>query len=180
MKIQAAVVGAALVVGCGAGNTEAPPSAREEKPAEPPSAREEKLAEPPASEVSGDTETREPPSAEPRRIKQITVERPTPKAPSEDGSFSGGHITWMVNEHLDAIVACYKTAFKDSPGVAGRILYDWTVTSDGSVTGVRVRETTMNHQPLETCIADIIRSWHFSPAPVKEAVITYPFLFREQ
>jgi len=76
------------------------------------------------------------------------------------------------------VQACYEKALLANPGLGGRIVFDWTVTSTGKVKGVRVRSSTLGSAKVASCIAGKIRRWKFPKPEGGDVTVTFPFLFR--
>jgi hypothetical protein len=94
------------------------------------------------------------------------------------GKLSREDVTRVINAHFNAIQACYERALMSDPGLNGRIVFDWTVTTTGAVKGVRVRSSTLGNPKVADCISSLIKGWKFPKPEGGEVVITYPFLFR--
>ena len=94
------------------------------------------------------------------------------------GSLSKEDISRVVNSNIHAVQACYEKALLRNPGLSGRIVFDWTVKSDGRVSGVRVRSSTLGNSDVSSCISTKIKKWKFPRPKGGEVIITYPFLFR--
>jgi outer membrane biosynthesis protein TonB len=94
------------------------------------------------------------------------------------GNLSRDEITRVVNEHIYQIQACYERALMSKPGLAGKIVFDWTVNLKGRVSGVRVRSSSLGSPEVATCISGLIRGWKFTSPVGGDVIVTYPFLFR--
>jgi len=94
------------------------------------------------------------------------------------GSLSREQVSAVIRKHTRRVQACYEKQLVKNPGLAGRIVFEWTVRTNGSTEGVRVRSSSMQNTQVADCIGDLIKGWTF-PEPDGGAVtITYPFLFR--
>jgi len=94
------------------------------------------------------------------------------------GRLSRAEVSRVVNSHIHAIQACYERALMSTPGLSGRVVFDWTVKTNGRVKGVRVRSSTVGSRKVTTCISNLIKKWKFPRPQGGEVTITYPFLFR--
>jgi outer membrane biosynthesis protein TonB len=94
------------------------------------------------------------------------------------GSLSRADVLKVINKHFHAVQACYERALMQTPNLSGRIAFDWTVSTSGSVKGVRVRSSTLGNPKVANCISSLIKRWKFPRPKGGEAVITFPFLFR--
>ncbi len=95
-----------------------------------------------------------------------------------EGSLSRSEVTRVVNSHIHEIQACYERSLINNPDISGRIVFDWTVTPEGGVTGVRVRSSTLGSSEVASCISALIKKWKFTQPEGGEVTVTYPFLFR--
>ena len=94
------------------------------------------------------------------------------------GNLSRDEVTRVVNEHIHQIQACYERSLMSKPGLAGKIVFDWTVNLKGRVSGVRVRSSSLGSPEVADCISKLIRGWKFTSPVGGDVIITYPFLFR--
>lgn len=108
------------------------------------------------------------------------------KAPTRAVSTSGGQcdravIQRVVGEHMAAVQNCYERALLTSPGLNGKIVFDWTIGPGGGVTGARQAQSTMASPAVASCVLAMIRTWNFAPCPIGgPVVVRYPFVFRPQ
>jgi hypothetical protein len=94
------------------------------------------------------------------------------------GKLSRADVMRVINSHIGQVQACYEKALLNNPSLGGRIVFDWTVTSKGTVTGVRVRSSTLGSAKVASCIASRIKRWKFPKPEGGDVTITFPFLFR--
>lgn len=93
------------------------------------------------------------------------------------GSLPDAVVMGVVRRHAREVRACYESAFANEPGLGGRIVVEWTIARDGSVSAVSVATDTVGSASMRNCIADEIRRWTF-PAPDGGAMrVTFPFVF---
>ena len=90
------------------------------------------------------------------------------------GSLDKSIIRRYIRRKLTAVRYCYEKRLKLDPKLAGTITADFTVSSDGSVTIVKV--AGMGDETLEACVAAQIRSIRFPKTNSNDLVrIRYPF-----
>ena len=94
------------------------------------------------------------------------------------GSLSREQISRVVNENIHEIQGCYERRLMSDNTLGGRIVFDWTVTAQGSVSQVRVRSSTVSDSKVADCISGLIKAWRFEKPAGGEVIVTFPFLFR--
>ncbi len=108
------------------------------------------------------------------------VVREPPKATiSIRGGMSREAVLQVVNTHLDEIRDCYERELLHSPGLAGKIVLEWLIREDGSVSYAKVAFTNIGHSSdLHLCVQAQVTAWKFpKPTDGHEVVVTFPFLF---
>jgi hypothetical protein len=108
------------------------------------------------------------------------VVREPPKATiSIRGGMSREAVLQVVNAHLDEIRDCYERELLHSPGLTGKIVLEWLIREDGSVSYAKVAFTNIGHSSdLHLCVQAQVTAWKFPrPTDGHEVVVTFPFLF---
>ena len=83
-----------------------------------------------------------------------------------------------MHNHEEEIRSCYAQALAVDKTLAGRIVMQWTISPDGSVNEVSVKESTLNHTGMEESMKASILQWRFPMPRDKEPVhVEYPFVF---
>ncbi len=82
-----------------------------------------------------------------------------------------------INAHLHEVSSCYERALLKEPGLAGKIVLEWQITTSGSVGFAKTKSSTMRSSAVEGCILNSLKTWRFPPAKGAGVVITYPFMF---
>jgi pSer/pThr/pTyr-binding forkhead associated (FHA) protein len=96
------------------------------------------------------------------------------------GILDRGAIQKVVNAHMSQIQRCYESQLLRNPGLAGKIVFDWVISTSGTVSSARQVRSSMRSPAVATCILAQIRTWRF-PKPVGGNVnVRYPFVFRIQ
>ena len=81
---------------------------------------------------------------------------------------------------MHQVQACYERQLITSPGLSGKVVFDWVITPSGSVGLARQVRSSMRSPLVSSCILALIRTWRF-PKPVGGSVnVRYPFVFRVQ
>lgn len=77
-----------------------------------------------------------------------------------------------------AIYADYRRALKDKPGLAGKVIVEFTIEPSGSVTGVDVKSTELTDAAFLGALKSQIEALQFPAEPVRQMVAKYPIDFR--
>lgn len=85
-----------------------------------------------------------------------------------------------IRQYRGALVACYETALKRTPTLAGKITLKFTIGKVGKVTQVEVEVDTMHDEDVKQCIIDHAQSWRFPPPKSGNDAVqfSYPFIFQ--
>ncbi|UCE04877.1 MAG: AgmX/PglI C-terminal domain-containing protein [bacterium] len=82
------------------------------------------------------------------------------KTGSKASARKAEHVTRVVLAHNRAIQDCYKQALKKHPALKGKVVVRFSVTPDGGVDLVKVIKSTIDYEPMLTCIVNRIRRWN--------------------
>jgi hypothetical protein len=93
------------------------------------------------------------------------------------GSIDKEAVAKVINAHLHEVSSCYERALLKTPGLAGKIVLEWQITTSGSVGTARTKSSTMQSAAVESCILTVLKQWQFPAARGAGVVITYPFMF---
>lgn len=94
------------------------------------------------------------------------------------GELSKSDVLAVIGAHQRAFNRCYEKELMTSPGLSGKITFQWTITPDGKVSAASQQTSTMSNTAVSTCVLGIIRSMKF-PKPTGGSVqVVYPFIFR--
>ncbi|NTX61502.1 AgmX/PglI C-terminal domain-containing protein [Myxococcus sp. CA051A] len=107
-----------------------------------------------------------------------TVTRATARSiASTQGTVDREAVARVINSHLNEVHGCYERALLKDPGLAGKVVLEWTIGANGRVAAAKTKSSTLRNASVEACILTNLKSWTF-PAPKGGVVIiTYPFLF---
>lgn len=85
----------------------------------------------------------------------------------------------VVGQHSDAIENCYKRESRLNPNMKGSVTAQFTISTEGRVTDVRIVDSSLNNKNVETCISRRIRSWRFDPIDKADGDVTarYKWIF---
>ncbi|MCP3139000.1 AgmX/PglI C-terminal domain-containing protein [Pyxidicoccus xibeiensis] len=107
-----------------------------------------------------------------------TVTRATARSiASTQGTVDREAVARVINSHLNEVHGCYERALLKNPGLAGKVVLEWTIGAAGRVVAAKTKSSTLSNAAVEACILSSLKGWTF-PAPKGGVVIiTYPFLF---
>ncbi len=94
------------------------------------------------------------------------------------GELSKDEIQRVINSHVGEIQYCYEKQLRTNSGLAGRVVLEWTVSTAGSVSVVKVATSSLASNDATKCMMDRVKTWKF-PKPRGNGAITivYPFVF---
>jgi len=97
-----------------------------------------------------------------------------------EGSLSRGEVQEVINKNLGKIQGCYERALLNKPTLGGKLTFEWTVATSGSVSDAREQSSTLNDQGVSKCILGVIKGMKFPKPKGGEVTIRYPFVFQTQ
>lgn len=93
------------------------------------------------------------------------------------GAIDKEAVAKAINSHLGEVSSCYERALLKEPGLAGKIILEWQITTAGVVGYAKTKSSTMKSAAVEACIINSLKGWKFPAAKGAGVVITYPFMF---
>lgn len=106
-----------------------------------------------------------------------TVTRASTRSIGAQGTIDKEAVAKVINSHLHEVSSCYERALLKTPGLAGKIVLEWQITTAGAVGYAKTKSSTMQSPAVESCILTSIKGWRFPAAKGSGVVITYPFMF---
>lgn len=106
-----------------------------------------------------------------------TVTRATARTITAQGAIDREAVAKVVNSHLQEVYACYERALLKDPSLAGKVVLEWTIGTNGRVVATRTKSSTLRNPSVESCIIRGLKAWTFPPARGGAVIITYPFIF---
>jgi len=95
------------------------------------------------------------------------------------GSLDKEPIRRVIRRHLNEVRYCYQRELQTKPGLAGRVVLQFTIGAEGQVVASAVQQSSLGNAAAEQCIASAVRRWTFPRPPGGGIVIvTYPFDLR--
>ena len=94
------------------------------------------------------------------------------------GSMDKTIVQNFVRQHVAGIRECYEKGLEQNKELKGKIVVEWTIGPEGTVTEVSLKESNMNDQSFESCVTENIKTWGFAPPKDGGTVkVEYPFEF---
>jgi hypothetical protein len=93
------------------------------------------------------------------------------------GSIDKDAVAKAINSHLHEVSSCYERALLKEPGLTGKIVLEWQITTSGGVGYAKTKSSSMKSSAVEQCILASLKGWKFPAAKGTGVVITYPFMF---
>jgi hypothetical protein len=94
------------------------------------------------------------------------------------GELSKDEIQRVINSRVGEIQYCYEKQLRGNAGLAGRVVLEWTVTTSGAVSVVKVSTSTLSSSEATHCMMDRVKKWRFpKPRGSGNVTVVYPFVF---
>ena len=96
---------------------------------------------------------------------------------SSQGQIDKDAVAKAINSHLAEVQRCYEAALLKNPGLAGKVVLEWSISTQGRVESSKSKSSTLKDSSVESCILRSLNTWQFPPARGQSVIITYPFIF---
>jgi outer membrane biosynthesis protein TonB len=106
-----------------------------------------------------------------------TVGRAASDRISSQGQIDKDAVAKAINSHLAEVQRCYEAALLKNPGLAGKVVLEWNISTQGRVESSKSKSSTLKDSSVESCILRSLNTWQFPPARGQSVIITYPFIF---
>ena len=93
------------------------------------------------------------------------------------GNIDREAVAKTINAHLQEVRGCYERALLKDPGLAGKVVLEWTIGTTGSVVAAKTKSSTLKNAGVEGCILSALKTWQFPQPRGGVVIISYPFLF---
>lgn len=101
-----------------------------------------------------------------------------PGDPVVSGGLTAQEILEVVRANLNQIRHCYEQLLQRSPSAAGKLAVNWTINSAGSVSSVKIANSSISDSQMKGCVTGRIQRWRFPKPRGGQAVqVSYPFTF---
>lgn len=97
--------------------------------------------------------------------------------PSTDGGLTKEQILKVVQAHASAIQFCYEKELQRFPNLAGKVMLNWKVDTEGHVTTSKVDSSTLSNPAAEGCMSRQVKAWIF-PKSTGPTTVNFPFFFK--
>jgi len=106
-----------------------------------------------------------------------SVSRAVSRTVGAQGNIDKEAVAKAINSHLAEVSSCYERALLKEPGLSGKIILEWQITTSGTVGYAKTKSSSMRSAAVESCIITALKGWKFPAAKGAGVVITYPFMF---
>jgi hypothetical protein len=73
---------------------------------------------------------------------------------------------------------CYLAALRADRHLSARLIFNWTVASDGGVRDLCLARSSLDPAAeIARCLEEKIRTWRWDPPPPGDMEVTYQFVF---
>ncbi|MBY0469929.1 AgmX/PglI C-terminal domain-containing protein [bacterium] len=97
----------------------------------------------------------------------------------EGGGLDRETVRRIIQSYRGQVRTCYERALLTKSNLEGRVVYNWTISSDGSVVAADINRATIEHPGLRACVLEVIRRMRFPNAPNgRSTKVIYPFVFQ--
>ncbi len=85
----------------------------------------------------------------------------------------------VIHAHMAEVRYCYESSMIRNPDLAGKLVLDFTIGPQGSVTSASVKESSLLDPRLDDCILRRLTKWAFpKPKGNVSVAVSYPFIFK--
>lgn len=96
----------------------------------------------------------------------------------QDQKIDREEVRQVIKKNLKSIKTCYTEGLKNNPNIEGKIVIEWDIASDGSVSKAGVKSSALKDEAVENCIVDKVKALKFPAPPTGNvANVSYPFVF---
>jgi TonB family protein len=96
---------------------------------------------------------------------------------ASQGQIDKEAVAKVINSHLAEVQRCYEAALMKTPGLAGKVVLEWSISTSGKVISSKSKSSSLKDVSVEACILRALNNWQFPPAKGNSVIITYPFIF---
>jgi pSer/pThr/pTyr-binding forkhead associated (FHA) protein len=96
---------------------------------------------------------------------------------TSQGQIDKEAVAKAINSHLAEVQRCYESALLKNPTLAGKVVLEWTISTQGRVVNSKSKSSTLKDSSVESCILRSLNNWQFPAARGSSVIISYPFIF---
>ena len=99
---------------------------------------------------------------------------------SGEGKISEKMLGRILRKHQSKFTYCYERALLSSPGLGGKMVMGWRISTKGKASKIKVKQTQLKNAKLEKCVKGVIKKIDFSACKVKGGSVNvkYPLVFK--
>ena len=91
---------------------------------------------------------------------------------SSQGQIDKEAVAKAINSHLAEVQRCYEAALLKNPGLAGKVVLEWSISTSGTVVSSKSKSSTLKDGSVEGCILRSLNTWQFPPARGTSVIIS--------
>ncbi len=96
---------------------------------------------------------------------------------TSQGQIDKEAVAKAINSHLAEVQRCYESALLKNPSLAGKVVLEWSISTQGRVVSSKSKSSTLKDSSVESCILRSLNNWQFPAARGSSVIISYPFIF---
>lgn len=108
---------------------------------------------------------------------KIVTAQLTKGAATVEGTLDPALIDQVVRKNLPGLKYCYEKELTVSPKLAGKVVVQFTIGTDGSVIAQSIENSSLSSPVVEDCILRRIQRWRFPKPDGGKVIVSYPFVF---
>ena len=97
-------------------------------------------------------------------------------AGAAEGELARDQIREVVRANISQIRACYNQALTKDPKASGKVVIDFTIGEQGTVTKSTVAANDLKDASVSVCMSSVITGWVFPKPDGGHVEVTYPFV----
>ena len=94
-----------------------------------------------------------------------------------DGYTHRSQISLIIKHNMSRFQGCYIKELSKNPNLAGQVILQFQVNTEGQVVNAKVQESTLQNLKIEECLLRHIQGIPFDPSIGSDHIITFPFVF---
>jgi eukaryotic-like serine/threonine-protein kinase len=94
------------------------------------------------------------------------------------GTIDSAKAQQVFGEHAVEVQRCHQRAKIDNSDIRGKLTIKIAIAASGQVTGASVEGSNLHNDALESCIANVVKSWPFPPPLGGPATLSHAFVLR--
>ncbi|MDY7226538.1 AgmX/PglI C-terminal domain-containing protein [Hyalangium rubrum] len=111
------------------------------------------------------------------KVGGVVTRATTRSISATQGSIDREAVAKVINSHLQEVHACYERGLLKDPGLAGKVVLEWTIGAGGRVAAAKTKSSTLRNASVEACILSSLKGWAFPTPKGGVVIISYPFIF---